>query len=198
MEASLPARSSRTPRCHCYSAGIYIYASVRCSRSICLVATDSGIRRALDQRRVSGFLPCQWTMSVFELKQGGVEFSPRRHRGVSEPHLRGATRGRGPHATAHQIPRCYEVVAGASAAAPSCSHRQQRRWHRLCSGLTCATQLISLLCSSAAPAARHGWGGMLGMRASGTMFFSSIFGTGALRSVAASRMGTACTQAGRS
>jgi hypothetical protein len=56
---------------------------------------------------------------VFELKQGGVEFSPRRHRGVSEPHLRGATRGRGPHATAHQIPRCCEVVVGASAAAPS-------------------------------------------------------------------------------
>jgi hypothetical protein len=55
---------------------VYIYASVRCSRSICFVAIDSGIRRALDQQRVSSFLPCQWTVSVFELKQRGAEFSP--------------------------------------------------------------------------------------------------------------------------
>jgi hypothetical protein len=96
MEASLPARSSRTPRCHCYSAGIETVEQ-------------------FDQRLILASCPANVTVSVFELKQGGAEFSPRRHRGVSEPHLRGATRG--PRATAHQIPGRCEVVAGASAAA---------------------------------------------------------------------------------
>lgn len=116
MEASLPARSSRTPRCHCYSAGIYIYNMLRFAaldRSALLLPIPEFVEQ-FDQRLILASCPANVTVSVFELKQGGAEFSPRRHRGVSKPHLRGATRG--PRATAHQIPGRCEVVAGASAA----------------------------------------------------------------------------------